>query len=130
MKKKQLKQFLAIDIGASGGRAILGIVKDERVEFKEISRFKNPMIEFNNNIYWDLFYLYDKIIKSLKEAKLQGYNITSLGIDTWGVDFVFFGKDGKPLRMPLSYRDTSTTDAPQHFFQKMHRTPHSLFPKF
>lgn len=127
MKKKQLKQFLAIDIGASGGRAILGIVKDERVEFKEILRFKNPMIEFNNNIYWDLFYLYDKIIKSLKEAKLQGYNITSLGIDTWGVDFVFFGKDGKPLRMPLSYRDTSTTDAPQHFFQKI--TKEELYKK-
>ena len=77
------------------------------------------MIEFNNHIYWDLYYLYDQIIKSIKESKQQGYNITSLGIDTWGVDFVCFGSDGKPLRMPSSYRDTSTIGAPERFYSKI-----------
>ena len=66
MNKKQLKHYLAIDIGASSGRAILGIIEKEKVELKEITRFQNPLIEFNDHVYWDLFYLYDQIIKSLK----------------------------------------------------------------
>ena len=119
MNKKQLKHYLAIDIGASSGRAILGIIEKEKVELKEITRFQNPLIEFNDHVYWDLFYLYDQIIKSLKEAKQQGFNVTSLGIDTWGVDFVCFGSDGKPLRMPSSYRDTSTIGAPERFYSKI-----------
>ena len=119
MNKKQIKQYLAIDIGASSGRAILGVITDEKLELKEITRFPNPMIEFNDHIYWDLFYLYDQIIKSLQEVKHQGHYITSLGIDTWGVDFVCFGSDGKPLRMPSSYRDTSTFGAPEKFYSKM-----------
>ncbi|MBF6598690.1 MAG: rhamnulokinase [Fermentimonas sp.] len=119
MNKIQLKQYLAIDIGASSGRSIVGIIKDDRVELNEITRFQNPMIEFNNHIYWDLYYLYDQIIKSIKESKQQGYNIASLGIDTWGVDFVCFGSDGKPLRMPSSYRDTSTFSAPDRFYAKI-----------
>ena len=119
MNKNQLKQYLAIDIGASSGRAILGVLKKEKLELIELTRFRNPMIEFNNNTYWDLFYLYDQIIKSLKTAKQQGYNVTSLGIDTWGVDFVCFGSDGKPLRMPSSYRDTSTFGAPERFYSKI-----------
>ena len=113
------KQYLAIDIGASSGRAILGIVKKEKVELFEITRFRNPMIELNNHVYWDLFYLYDQIIEAIKETKQQGYNITSIGIDTWGVDFVCFGSDGKPLQMPSSYRDTSTVGAPDIFYAKI-----------
>ena len=119
MNDNQTKQYLAIDLGASSGRSIVGIIKDDRLELNEITRFQNPLIEFNNHIYWDLYYLYDQIIKSIKESKQQGYNITSLGIDTWGVDFVCFGSDGKPLRMPSSYRDTSTFGAPDRFYAKI-----------
>lgn len=119
MNDNQTKQYLAIDLGASSGRSIVGIIKDDHLELREITRFQNPMIEFNNHIYWDLYYLYDQIIKSIKESKQQGYNITSLGIDTWGVDFVCFGSDGKPLRMPSSYRDTSTFGAPDRFYAKI-----------
>lgn len=119
MNKNQLKQYLAIDLGASSGRAILGIIKEEKVELTEITRFQNPMIEFNGHTYWDLFYLFNQIIYSIKEAKHKGYNVTSIGVDTWGVDFVCFGSDGKPLRMPSSYRDTSTIDAPEKFYSKI-----------
>lgn len=119
MNDNKTKQYLAIDLGASSGRSIVGIIKDDHLELREITRFQNPMIEFNNHIYWDLYYLYDQIIKSIKESKQQGYNITSMGIDTWGVDFVCFGSDGKPLRMPSSYRDTSTFGAPDRFYAKI-----------
>ena len=111
--------FLAIDLGASSGRAILGTIQDNRVELKEINRFVNPIIDVNGRSYWDLFHLYSEILKSLKLIKSEGVQIVSLGVDTWGVDFVCFGKDGEPLRMPYCYRDTHTFGAPERFFEKM-----------
>ena len=109
--------FLAIDLGASSGRAMLGNIVDGVLELKEINRFKNPIIEINGRLYWNLFHLYSEIIKSLKQIKADTITISSLGIDTWGVDFVCFGKDGEPLRMPYSYRDTHTFGAPERFFK-------------
>lgn len=111
--------FLAIDLGASSGRAMLGNIVDGVLELKEINRFKNPIIEINGRLYWNLFHLYSEIIKSLKQIKADTITISSLGIDTWGVDFVCFGKDGEPLRMPYSYRDTHTFGAPERFFKNL-----------
>ena len=117
MSENTTTTFLAIDLGASSGRAILGTIKDGILELKEINRFSNPILEINGRLYWNLFHLYDEIIKSLKLIKADEINISSLGIDTWGVDFVCFGKDGEPLRMPYSYRDTHTFGAPERFFK-------------
>ncbi len=111
--------FLAIDLGASSGRAILGEIRKNKLSMKEIRRFPNPIIEINNRQYWDLFYLYQQVIESLKEIRQQPQSVTSVGIDTWGVDYVCFANDGEPLRMPYSYRDTRTTGAPERFFGKM-----------
>lgn len=117
MSENTTTTFLAIDLGASSGRAILGTIIDGILELKEINRFSNPILEINGRLYWNLFHLYDEIIKSLKLIKADEINISSLGIDTWGVDFVCFGKDGEPLRMPYSYRDTHTFGAPERFFK-------------
>ncbi|MEA4917863.1 rhamnulokinase [Proteiniphilum sp.] len=111
--------FLAIDLGASSGRAMLGTISNDKLELKEIRRFPNPIMEVNDRLYWDLFYLYNQIIVALQEVKSHSLNITSIGIDTWGVDFVCFGKDGEPLRMPYSYRDPRTFGAPDRFFTKI-----------
>ena len=119
MSENTTTTFLAIDLGASSGRAILGTIIDGILELKEINRFSNPILEINGRLYWNLFHLYDEIIKSLKLIKADEINISSLGIDTWGVDFVCFGNDGEPLRMPYSYRDTHTFGAPERFFKKM-----------
>lgn len=119
MSVDKLASFLAIDLGASSGRAILGTIQNDRLELKEIKRFPNPIIEVNGRLYWDLFYLYNQIISVLQEVKSDSLQITSIGIDTWGVDFVCFGKDGEPLRMPYSYRDPRTFGAPEHFFSKI-----------
>lgn len=111
--------FLAIDLGASSGRAMLGSIENSCLELLEINRFSNPMIEINGRTHWDLFYLYDRIIESLKEVKSRQIDLISVGIDTWGVDFVCFGKDGEALRMPYSYRDMHTVGAPERFFKKI-----------
>ncbi|MDO5522465.1 MAG: rhamnulokinase family protein [Bacteroidia bacterium] len=119
MKESKLAAFLAIDLGASSGRAILGTIINNKLELKELNRFANPIIDINGRLYWNLFHLYSEIIKSLKITQLQDIEIQSIGIDTWGVDFVSIGKDGEPLRMPYSYRDTRTFDAPEKFFDKV-----------
>ena len=119
MSKNTASSFLAIDLGASSGRAILGNIENNRLELKEINRFANPIVEINGRLYWNLLHLYSEIIKSLQHVKSEGIELISLGIDTWGVDFVCFGNDGEPLRMPYSYRDTHTFGAPERFFKKM-----------
>ena len=119
MSKNTASSFLAIDLGASSGRAILGNIENNRLELKEINRFANPIVEINGRLYWNLMHLYSEIIKSLQHVKSEGIELISLGIDTWGVDFVCFGNDGEPLRMPYSYRDTHTFGAPERFFKKM-----------
>ncbi|NLJ01342.1 MAG: rhamnulokinase [Bacteroidales bacterium] len=116
MNEGKLVSFLAIDIGASSGRAILGTVQGDRLEMKEINRFTNPMVEVNGRLYWDLLHLYQQIIESLQQVKFHNLSISSVGIDTWGVDFVCFGKDGEPLRAPYCYRNTNTFGAPERFF--------------
>ncbi len=119
MNEGYVTTFLAIDLGASSGRAIIGNIKNNSLELKEIHRFPNPIIDVNGRLHWDLLYLYQQIIESLKKAATLDKKIISLGIDTWGVDFVCFGKDGEALRMPYSYRDLKTVGAPERFFTKI-----------
>ena len=116
MTNNNQKKFLAIDLGATSGKAILGKVENGSLELTEIHHFPNIIIEINGRMYWNLFYLYNEILKSLKKVKANQVDIQSVGIDTWGVDFVCFGKDGEPLRMPYSYRDTMTFGAPDKLF--------------
>ncbi len=119
MTKDKLPSFLAIDLGATSGRGMLGTIENGQLKLKEINRFSNPIIDIGERSYWDLLHLYKEILKSLKQIKTDEINITSMGIDTWGVDFVCFGKDGEPLRMPYSYRDSHTFGAPERFFKKI-----------
>jgi rhamnulokinase len=119
MNEGKFFSFLAIDLGASSGRAILGTIQNDQLSMKEIRRFPNPIIEVNNRQYWDLFSLYQQVIESLKEVRQLTQTVTSVGIDTWGVDYVCFANDGEPLRMPYSYRDHRTNGAAERFFDKL-----------
>lgn len=115
--------FLAIDLGASTGRAILGQLCNNRLTIREINRFDNPIIKVNGRDYWNLLYFYSMIISSLRSLKSENIPIRSIGIDTWGVDFVCFGKDGEPLRTPYCYRDTRFLSASARYFK------HQMLPK-
>jgi rhamnulokinase len=121
MNSDILHYFLAIDIGAGSGRALLGTIQSEKIEFSEVTRFPNPMIEVNGFIYWDILYLYIQIIDSIKKVKSMGIEIKSIGIDTWGVDYVCFGSDGKALGMPSAYRNTNLRGAPERYFGKINK---------
>ena len=105
------KCFFAVDLGATSGRTIIGHIAGGRFDLEEITRFPNNLIEQGGHYYWDIYALYFEIIRGLKEVAKRGLSITSIGIDTWGVDFVFVGADGAILRAPRAYRDPITFDA-------------------
>lgn len=119
MMDNQSSEFLAIDLGATSGRAILGKLQDNMLELEEINRFPNPIVDIDGFLHWDIFYLYSKILESISKLVHENQYIDSIGIDTWGVDFASFAKDGQILRMPYCYRDTHTFDAPDKFFQQV-----------
>ena len=100
--------FLAIDIGASSGRHILGSVADGKIVLEEVHRFANGMDESGNTLYWDVDRLFDEIIEGMKKCKDIGKIPKSVSIDTWGVDFVLLDKEDGIIGKAVGYRDHRT----------------------
>lgn len=109
--------FFAVDLGATSGRTILGTLENGKVQLDELTRFDNNLIETGGHFYWDIFALYNEIIKGLKLVAQRQIKIESIGIDTWGCDFVYIGKDGAILRNPLAYRDPHTFGVMEKYFE-------------
>ena len=111
------KYYFAVDLGATSGRTILGSLADGRLEQEELTRFPNNLIETGGHVYWDIYALYLEMIKGLQVVGKRGLELTSIGIDTWGVDFVFIGEDDAILRNPVAYRDPHTFAAIDDYLQ-------------
>ena len=111
------KYFFAVDLGATSGRTIIGTLEEGRFDLEELTRFDNNLIQTGGHFYWDIYALYFEIIKGLKKAAQREIEISSIGIDTWGVDFVCIGEDGAILRNPLAYRDPHTFGVMEKFFE-------------
>ena len=109
--------FFAVDLGATSGRTILGSIVDGKLEQRELTRFSNPIIQACGHYFWDIYALYNEIIRGLQVVSSEGLDITSIGIDTWGVDVVCIGSDGGILRNPYSYRDPHTEHAMEEYFK-------------
>lgn len=107
---------IAIDLGATSGRIVLGKYTGDGIQMTEIHRFPNRITEVSGRFYWDLWALWEEILTGLKKAASSGEKIESVGVDTWGVDFVLLGKDGHILSQPRSYRDPYTSGIPEKFF--------------
>ncbi len=107
-----------MDLGATSGRTILGGLNDGKIELEELTRFDNNLIQVNGHFYWDIYALYFEIIKGLKAAKQKDVKITSIGIDTWGVDFVCVAEDGS-VSQPIAYRDPHTFDAMDDYLENI-----------
>ncbi len=102
------KCYLAVDIGASSGRHILGWMENSKLRIEEIYRFENKLVKKNGHLCWDMDHLFDEVVNGLKECKRLDRVPVSMGIDTWGVDFVLLDKDGKVLGDTVAYRDSRT----------------------
>ena len=88
MSDKEKIYHLAIDIGASGGRHILGHLENGRLITEEVFRFENGIISSGDHLIWDVDSLFRKILAEKKKCKEMGKVPQTVGIDTWGVDFV------------------------------------------
>ena len=101
---------LAVDIGASSGRHMIGWLENGEFRLQEIYRFENRLIYKNNHLCWDIDHLYQEVLAGMKECVRQGYMPETMGIDTWGVDFVLLDQDGNRLGDAVSYRDDRTDE--------------------
>ena len=113
------KYFFAVDLGATSGRTIIGHIDDRRIVQEELTRFDNRLIQTGGHYYWDIFALYDEVIRGLKAVAARGITPASIGIDTWGVDFVCIADDGAIMRNPLAYRDPHTFEAMDQYFEQV-----------
>ena len=103
-----MEYHLAVDIGASSGRHILGHVEQGRMVLEEIYRFGNTQVWRNGHDCWDLETLWAHILAGLQACKAAGKIPATLGIDTWAVDFVLLDGEGRPVGDAVAYRDGRT----------------------
>ena len=100
--------YLAVDIGASSGRHILGHMENGKMVLEEIYRFENGMVKKDGELCWEFDRLFKEVVNGLKKCKEIGKIPVSMGVDTWGVDFVLLDKDDKVLGNTVGYRDHRT----------------------
>ena len=100
--------YLAVDIGASSGRHILAHMEDGKMVLEEVHRFPNGMVEKDGELVWEAERLFAEIKAGMKKCKELGKIPVSVGIDTWGVDFVLLDKEGNRIGNAVAYRDSRT----------------------
>ena len=114
--------YLAIDLGAESGRVMAGIFDGQYLRLEELHRFSNGPVNVADTMRWDLLRLWSQIQVGLQKAAARfGQNIVSVGVDTWGVDFVLLSKTGEMLGQPYHYRDARTRGVMDHTFQRVPR---------
>lgn len=112
-----MEYHLAIDIGASSGRHILGFIEDGKLKLEEIYRFSNGIKKVNNEYCWDLKNLFSEIKNGIKKCKEIGKIPKSIGIDTWAVDFVLLDENEDILGNTVAYRDDRTEGLMEEVFK-------------
>lgn len=103
------KRILAIDLGASSGRGILGRFDGERITLEEVHRFSNDPLQVSGSFYWDTLRLLFEIKNAILKCSEKG-GLDTIGIDTWGVDYGYIDKAGQLLSNPYHYRDERTLE--------------------
>jgi rhamnulokinase len=115
-----MQHYLAIDLGAGSGRAIIGILDKEIIKLKEIYRFENEMLPVQGHFHWDVYAIYKEILSALKIcANKEKIQPQSMAVDTWGVDYGLFDSYGQLINIPYAYRDARTDSAIGEFTKIM-----------
>src|SRR5687768_5888211 len=101
--------FLAVDLGASGGRHVAGTFDGNRLSLDELYRFENGPVHMAGRLYWDVLNLWSHVQQGMRAAATAHRGrIRSIGVDTWGVDFALLGRGDELLGNPYNYRDPRT----------------------
>ncbi|MHA1148622.1 MAG: rhamnulokinase [Promethearchaeota archaeon] len=114
-----MNKILALDLGASSGRAILGTFEnDKRLKLEEIYRFPNKGVQVGNELHWDVPYIFNEIKKALSiYVKNYGTELRSIGVDTWGVSYILLDKNNDFLSPMYHYRDKRTVGMLEKMFE-------------
>ena len=116
------RSFVAVDLGASSGRVILGAWNGARFDVREVHRFANQPVVRSGHLRWDALSLWAEIKSGLARcAATEKVEISGLGLDTWGVDFALLDRDGQLLGNPYHYRDHRTDGAMEDVFARVPR---------
>ena len=118
------KVYLAADFGGGSGRVIAGWLEDGKLTMEEIHRFGNRQVRLGDHVYWDFPALFEDMKAGLKKAASKGYEVESIGVDTWGVDFGLIDRDGQLLGNPVCYRDARTAGMTEKLFGTLNPTEH------
>lgn len=113
------KYYLAVDIGASSGRHILGSVENGKITLEEIYRFENGLVKKDGELCWDFEKLFHEIVNGMKRCSELGKIPCSMGIDTWGVDFVLLDEQDKVIGNTVAYRDARTQGMDTEVYKKI-----------
>jgi rhamnulokinase len=120
---KESLTYLAVDIGAESGRLMAGRWQGTSIALEEVHRFPNGPVALANTLRWDLLRLWREIRDGLsKAARLVNATPVSIGVDTWGVDYVLLDRSGEWLGLPYAYRDERTRGLVEEVLQKIPRT--------
>ncbi len=123
------KHFLAFDLGAESGRALLGILDNGKLTLEEKHRFPNPNGRMSGHLCWNLLGQWEHLKEGLRRTAASGYGaadsnaktLDGIGVDTWGVDFGLINKDDQVLGNPVMYRDSRTDGVMEEVFAKVGR---------
>ena len=115
------ESFVAFDLGAESGRSILGTLDSGRLTIRQLARFPNEMKTLDGHLHWDAHALFGEMKNGLRSCAASGIHPTSVGVDTWGVDFGLLGRDGNLVEQPYSYRDSRTDGMVERFFERVPR---------
>lgn len=107
------KLYLAVDIGASSGRHILGWLEDGKIRLEEVYRFENKLHRKDGRLCWDMEALFSHVLEGMRACAGAGKIPCSMGIDTWALDFLLVDGAGAPLTDPVAYRDSRTQGMPE-----------------
>ena len=120
-------RHLAIDLGASGGRHILGGVQEGKLRLTEAYRFENRLETAGGALTWDVERLFQEVLAGLRRCGALGLQPDTLGIDTWGVDYVLLDREDRPLLPIYAYRDGRTDGAPEEVDRLL--SPQALYAR-
>ncbi len=115
------RRYLALDLGAESGRAMLAHLAEHRVELTEVHRFPNVPVRLPNGLYWDTLRLFHEMCEGIRVAATQIDELDGIGVDTWGVDFGLLDGNGNLLENPRHYRDTRTHGVSEQVFTAVPR---------
>ncbi len=117
--------FVAFDLGAESGRAMLAMLANGRLQLDELHRFANVPLRLPSGLHWNITQLWAHLLEGLRRAAAaatqRNITLTGLGVDTWGVDFALLGRSGQLLGLPFAYRDARNPPAQRWAFDRVGR---------